>query len=336
MVSYVYSLDCRFKFILEYFGEDVSEYKCGRCDKCSSKQGLTNESAQYIKEIIVKTLKESDNELNETSLIQVLRGKSKLNAAMNFSSFGSFSNYSVSDLKMVLRQMEDEKIINKSGGKNKILTLKYNINSQLIIDDDFENNLSNLQYEQDLILFNLLREVRTQTAKKFLQSTYLICQDDILRKVAEKKPKTKSELLSVEGFNNRMFSKMGEEILEAVNEFLSDSTEKLESEQNKNIPQNILETFHLLEKGYSLKDIASLRKLAEPVISMQIETIIEFQPDINISHLFQNGILEMIKSEVEQGYTNIKELKERLPKEISYSLIRIAAAKFRHKFIRQD
>ena len=314
MVSYVYSLDCRFKFILDYFGEDVAEYKCGRCDKCSSKQGLTNETVDYVKEIISKTLNESGQELTETSLIQILRGKSKLNNAMNLSSFGSFSNYTINDLKMVLRQMVDEKLINKGSGKNKILAAGYNANTKLVIDDEFENKLSNHIYEENLILFNSLREVRTKTAKKFLQSTYLICPDDILRKVADKKPKTKSELLSVEGFNNRMFSKMGEEILEVVNEYIKgNETNKKKPEGQKNIPQNILETYHLLKKGYSLKDIASLRKLAEPVISMQIETIIEFQPEINISHLFENGILELIKTEVDKGYSNIKEIKERLP-----------------------
>ena len=199
-----------------------------------------------------------------------------------------------------------------------------------------ENNKSNHVYEENLILFNSLREVRTKAAKKFMQSTYLICPDDILRKVADKKPKNKGELLSVEGFNNRMFSKIGEEILEIVNESLiKNESENPKENEQKSIPQNILETYHLLQKGYSLKDIASLRKLAEPVISMQIETIIEFEPDIDISHLFENSVLDLIKDEIEKGYSNLKEIKERLPKDISYSLIRIAAAKYRNKFIRQ-
>ncbi len=336
MVSYVYSLECRFKFILDYFGEDVAEYKCGRCDKCNSKQGLTNETVAYVKEIIMKTLNESSSELTETFLIQILRGKSKLNASGSFSSYGSFSNYSGNDLKLILHQMIDEKLITKSSGKYKILSPAYNSN-KLIYDDFNQLNQVNKDYEENLILFNSLREVRTKAAKKFLQSTYLICPDDILRKVADKKPKNKSELLSVEGFNNRMFSKIGEEILEAVKEFLNETeTEKSSSEQKDSIPRNILETYHLLEKGYSLKDIASLRKLAEPVISMQIETIIEFEPDINISHLFEKSILDLIKAEVEKGYSNIKEIKERLPNDISYSLIRIAVAKFRNKFIRQN
>ncbi len=75
--------------------------------------------------------------------------------------------------------------------------------------------------------------------------------------------------------------------------------------------------------------------MAEPVISMQIETIIEFEPDTDISHLFVDNVLKLIKDEIDKGYSNLKEIKERLPKDISYSLIRIAAAKYRTRFIRQ-
>ncbi len=335
MISYVYSLDCRFKFILEYFGEDVAEYKCGRCDKCVSKQGLTNETVEYVKETILKTLKESKIKLTETALIQILRGKSKLSSVASISSYGSFSNYSSHDLKLVLNQMVNEKLIHKSGGKNKILSLDYK-SLNLIPMDLNDEKKSNQDYEENLILFNSLREVRTKAAKKFMQSTYLICPDEILRRIADKKPKHRSELLSVEGFNNRMFSKLGEEILEVVKEFSNETAaDKPHEEGQKNIPQNILETYHLMQKGYSLKDIASLRKLAEPVISMQIETIIEFEPEIDISHLFKVEVLDLIKDEIKKGYSNLKEIKERLPKDISYSLIRIAAAKYRNKLIRQ-
>ncbi len=178
IVSYVYSLDCRFKFILEYFGEDVANYKCGRCDKCVSKQGLTNETVEYVKETILKTLKESKIKLTETALVQILRGKSKLSSASSFSAFGSLSNYTSHDLKLVLHQMVKEKLIHQSGTKNKILTLDYK-SLKLVPMDLNENKISNLNYEEDLVLFNSLREVRTKAAKKFMQSTYLICPDEM-------------------------------------------------------------------------------------------------------------------------------------------------------------
>jgi hypothetical protein len=67
---------------------------------------------------------------------------------------------------------------------------------------------------------------------------------------------------------------------------------------------------------------------------MQIESIIEFEPEIKIAHLFEKGQLEMIIVEIRKGYKDLKDLKKRLPEEITYPLIRIAVAKekFRNFF----
>ncbi len=63
---------------------------------------------------------------------------------------------------------------------------------------------------------------------------------------------------------------------------------------------------------------------------MQIETILEFKPETEISFLFEDEIFEMIKKQVEIGYDNLKDLKEKLPNSVPYSLIRIAAAKLKY------
>ncbi len=335
MVNYVYSLDCRFKFILHYFGEDVSGYQCGRCDRCTAKQGLSADTVNYVKEIILKTLGENNFKFTENSLIQLLRGKSKKTELAGVSSFGAFSNYASNDLKLIIHQMISEKSLIKRIGKTGALSLSTEAAAKFKIPNQTESDILFLDYEENLILFNTLREVRTKAAKRFMQSSYLICADEILRIIAAKKPKTKNELLSIEGFNNRMFNKIGEEILEAINEmqneeiFSNETKNSSTKDLQKEIPQNIIETFHLLKKGYGLKDIASLRKLSEPIISMQIETIIEFKPEVDVSHLFNDGIYDLIMGEIKKGFSNLKEIKATLPNEISFSQIRIAAAKYR-------
>ena len=63
---------------------------------------------------------------------------------------------------------------------------------------------------------------------------------------------------------------------------------------------------------------------------MQIETIIEYKPETDIAFLFEDEIFDMIKKQVKNGYHNLKDLKEKLPTSIPYSLIRIAAAKLKY------
>ncbi len=73
--------------------------------------------------------------------------------------------------------------------------------------------IENKNYENNLELYNKLREERNLAAKKFSQQAEIICSDNILRNIAKIKPTSPSELLSIEGFNQRMFNKIGSEFI---------------------------------------------------------------------------------------------------------------------------
>jgi len=186
---------------------------------------------------------------------------------------------------------------------------------------DFENNIE---------LYHALRELRETASKKFLQSANIICPDDVLAKISKQRPKTRSELFSIVGFNERMFNKVGNDFLEAIN---SSNASKFSTKKTaaKPIPQNILETYNLLQKKYSLQEIAKLRKLNEAVISMQIETIIEYLPEIDILSIIPEEKMNLIVKYFNDGIKGLKELKEALPKDFTYPLIRIALAKISHQ-----
>jgi uncharacterized protein YpbB len=158
----------------------------------------------------------------------------------------------------------------------------------------------------------------------------MICPDEVLRVIAEKKPANEDSLLSIKGFNNRMFNKLGEEFLAIIKEFTDNPDDFiLQPSMQRKMPESINETFQLLLKGYDLKSIASLRKLAEPVISMQIETILDYKPDVNIDHLFKGKLYEEISEIIETGIVELKELKKIIGEKADYPLLRIALAKYK-------
>ena len=78
-----------------------------------------------------------------------------------------------------------------------------------------------------------------------------------------------------------------------------------------------------------MEDIASLSKLPEAVISMQIETIIEYIPKTDITTLIKKHEIELIRKEILTGNSEIKKIKENLPSFISYGKIRVVLAKNR-------
>ncbi len=326
MVEYVYTDKCRFAFILEYFGEDTNGYKCGRCDNCNNPNIISDSSRLYIKELVLRTVNESPISLTTSKTISILTGNTKLENLKVLDTFRSCANYSKTDIQSVMDELISIGLLERSKeNKNKIqLTVKgieyfdeHNLFIETIAEDD--------HYEKNLELFNLLREVRQNAAKKFMQTGYLICPDSILKEIAAKNPKNKWEMMSIKGFNSRMYNKIGSDFLEVIQQFHAVKSES--DKKIKTIPSNILETYKLLKKGYSLKDISSIRRLSEAVISMQIESIIEYTPDIDINNLFEQKLLKVTFDEIKKGYIDLKDLKQRLPAEVSYPLIRIAVAK---------
>jgi ATP-dependent DNA helicase RecQ len=319
MVEYVFTNDCRFKYILDYFGEDSEEYKCGKCDRCVMGETVPESVREYVSEIILRTLRLLGGKTTQKTLLKILRGKGAEEINTNISTFGSCRNYDSEELKVIIQELNTKKIIVKEGSNIRIRDEE----SLFIGDTEDISGRTNNGYEKDLELFNLLREVRTKASLKFLQSAYLICPDEVLREVAHKKPLNKDELLEIDGFNNRMFNKVGEEFLSIINSF---SENKVEEKQE--LPSSLKETFLLIKKGFNLTEIASMRKLSDSIISMQIETIIEYEPDIEIRKLFGDINYERITGEIKKGVTDLKDLKESLS-DVSYSLLRIAVAKYK-------
>jgi ATP-dependent DNA helicase RecQ len=129
-----------------------------------------------------------------------------------------------------------------------------------------------------------------------------------------------------------MFNKIGEDILEAILEFKLEHRELFEK-QKKNkaekLPEILEKTYELIQQQHSLENIASLSKLPEAVISMQIETLLEHLPQLDISTIIKKHEIELIEKEIKKGVDEIKELKENLPSFITYGKIRIVLAKNR-------
>jgi ATP-dependent DNA helicase RecQ len=331
MVDFVYSSDCRFSYILKYFGEDASTYKCGKCDNCLKQNGSMENSVSYIKEKIIDLLNEELIGLTEKQIIDILLGKSKNIEQIKNHNFNSLFQYKKEDISNALRILISENNIQqKSEGRNKLYFMLNNV----FQNDQAPAYLTSPKkgFEENIELYHTLRELREKASKKFLQSANIICSDDVLAKISQQKPKTRSELFSIPGFNERMFNKVGNDFLEATNSF--DTSAIPARKINLNIiPQNIMETYNLLQKNYSLQEIAKLRKLNEAVISMQIETILEYIPETDISSIITKEKLELISDNFRKGIKGLKELKEILPKDFSYPMIRIALAKISHQVV---
>jgi ribonuclease D len=156
----------------------------------------------------------------------------------------------------------------------------------------------------------------------------IICPDDVLRRIAQAKPKSYAELMQITGFNQGMFNKIGEEVIATVKEF-EQSTATTTLLKNNNLPESISFVHDLVMKKYSLHDISKLTKLPESVLAVQIETILEMIPSLEIDSLFEKNELKSIYQKINDGITELKELKSVVGNSIGYAKLRIALAKKR-------
>ncbi|MEW6507313.1 MAG: RecQ family ATP-dependent DNA helicase [Bacteroidota bacterium] len=317
MLNYIYTKECRFKFILEYFGQYNTYYKCSKCDVCTG----TNtkwEQSEFIEHHIVDLINEMNAPLTKGRIINILAGKSV--EYNNLTAFGSCSHFAKTEIENTFKKMEGEKrIFSKKGLYQLTKGYKEELTSTIKSNQEFEN---------ELIIFNMLRQIRKEASAKFNQPVQLICPDDVLLKIAREKPSTASDLLEIEGFNKRMFNKIGEQFLEVIKESGSDIS-LIEMIKKKKLPENILPILELIKKKYSLEDISKLTKLSDTLLSIQIESLIAAIPDLDVEYLFNKNDLEEIESTINKGITDLKRLREALKNKFSYSLLRIALAKRR-------
>ena len=315
MLDYVKTNDCLFKFILEYFGEDVSGYRCGKCENCKSTSYDTN-SNSFIENKIVELLNSANDKFTKRELAEYLKGKNQNKFKMIEENFGCCAGYTKSEIERSLDNLLFHGEILKSGDSITTGNKKNHLKETTA--------LPATNYEEKLELFNLLRIIRKEAAQRFSQPVNLICGDELLKEIADCKPSTVTDFLKLNGMNRRIFNKIGHEMLEAVkNHDAALQEKKIESA----IPDELSPTLTLIKKNYSLEDISMLRRVSETTISTQIEAIINYYPTLDIYSLFKKNEFESIKNEIDKGTKTARKLKEVLPKDISYGKIKIALAK---------
>jgi len=320
IVDYIYINDCRFKYILNYFGEEVSQYSCGKCDNCLKENPNEEIALSFVMQKIKELLLDHQDGVTEKDIIEILTGKSKDPGFHKSISFCSLPNHTKENIVEAIKHLLIEKEIleERISGKKRYFVSGEDpsiVNEKVFYTVEKEPN--------DLELFHLLRQAREKTSKKFLQSPNIICTDEVLSRISREKPLNKNEMMKIKGFNERMFNKIGNDFLEVISTYVENTKGRQEIE----IPKNIIETYKLLQKKYSLDEIAGLRKLTDSVISMQIETILKYLPETDISSIIPDEKLELVRVKYKEGKTGLKELRDSLSGAYSYQVLRIALAK---------
>ncbi|MDC6448385.1 DNA helicase RecQ [Alphaproteobacteria bacterium] len=222
---------CRRQALLSYFGEVINT--CGNCDICKNGIELIDgtEEAQKILSAIIRT----GERFGVTHIVDILIGNQTENIKKfshdKLKTFNIGSDLDKSTWQSIIRQLFSSGHINidienygalkilKSGNDilfnaNKFQRRKEVLSPKL---NTVRNNitLSDIN-EDDETLFNKLKELRFEYAKKLKLPAYVIFPDKTLIEMAKYKPKNDEELEKIFGVGKAKLKKFGKHFIGAI------------------------------------------------------------------------------------------------------------------------
>lgn len=122
MKNYIFSSECRRKYVLEYFGEAYTKENCALCDNCLTKKNVITHDFAKCSELLLKTMNLTGNVYGGTMIINILRGSGSKTIPKVYTKstlFGSGKQFSEAWWKILMRILINNEYVREkpiSGG----------------------------------------------------------------------------------------------------------------------------------------------------------------------------------------------------------------------------
>lgn len=335
MTDYCHTEQCLQSFILQYFGEEPKE-DCGRCGNCTDNResiDVTRES-QMVLSCMIRT----NQRFGKQMIAQVLTGsKNKKVIEFNFHTlptYGLLSNRSVKEVSEFIEFLISDELIAVEHGTYPTLKVTEKGKEVLLGKENVlrKELVETRQIVQDHPLFEVLREVRKEIAQGEGVPPFVIFSDQTLKDMCVKMPQNDSELLTVKGIGEHKLVKYGSHFLQAVQHFIEENPNYAEtiktevvSERKKSgkaSANSHLETYEMYKKGIDLNEIAKERNLSRQTIENHLIRCYEDGMEVDWQSFVPAEYESLIETAVQNAEGGLKSIKEQLPNEVSYFMIR--------------
>ncbi|HDR7355846.1 DNA helicase RecQ [Bacillus wiedmannii] len=335
MTDYCHTEQCLQSFILQYFGEEPKE-DCGRCGNCTDDResiDVTRES-QMVLSCMIRT----NQRFGKQMIAQVLTGsKNKKVIEFNFHTlptYGLLSNRSVKEVSEFIEFLISDELIAVEHGTYPTLKVTEKGKEVLLGKENVlrKERVETRQIVQDHPLFEVLREVRKEIAQGEGVPPFVIFSDQTLKDMCAKMPQSDSELLSVKGIGEHKLVKYGSHFLQAVQHFIKDNPNYAETVKTEVVTErkksgkasanSHLETYEMYKQGIDLDEIAKERGLSRQTIENHLIRSFEDGMGIDWNSFVPAEYESLIETAVQNAEGGLKSIKEQLPNEVSYFMIR--------------
>ncbi|MGG0261367.1 DNA helicase RecQ [Bacillus mycoides] len=335
MTDYCHTEQCLQSFILQYFGEEPKE-DCGRCGNCTDDResiDVTRES-QMVLSCMIRT----NQRFGKQMIAQVLTGsKNKKVIEFNFHTlptYGLLSNRSVKEVSEFIEFLISDELIAVEHGTYPTLKVTEKGKEVLLGKENVlrKERVETRQIVQDHPLFEVLREVRKEIAQGEGVPPFVIFSDQTLKDMCAKMPQSDSELLTVKGIGEHKLVKYGSHFLQAVQHFIEDNPNYAETiktevvseskKSGKASANSHLETYEMYKQGIDLDEIAKERSLSRQTIENHLIRCFEDGMEVDWNSFVPAEYEALIETVVQNAEGGLKSIKDQLPNEVSYFMIR--------------
>lgn len=336
MVDYCHTETCLQAYILAYFGERECT-PCGRCGNCTDARSSVDvtKEAQMTLSCIVRM----GQRFGKTAVAKVLTGsRDKKIIEMNFNklpTYGILKEKSSKEVSEFIEFLISQDLIGVEHGTYPTLFVTP-LGKKVLLGEQQVSRKETIvvkEVSKSDPLFEELRALRKAIADQEGVPPFVIFSDATLKDMCVKVPHTDEDFLQVNGVGAMKLEKYGEAFIESITAFCETHPERLAEKQpvhpptqkRKKLEKNShLITYELFKEGLAVAEIAKEREMSTTTIENHLVQCMRDGLDIQIADIIPEELLPLIEQAVEEvGREKLKPIKEQLPDEVSYFMIKI-------------
>ncbi|UII57730.1 DNA helicase RecQ [Cytobacillus spongiae] len=338
MVDYCHTENCLQQYITSYFGETNTE-ACERCSNCTD-QRTSFDITKETQMILSCVIRMGQKKYGKTLTAQVLTGsqnqKIKQFGFEKLTTYGILKDMSAKQVSDLMEYLISQEIVGVEHGQYPTLYVPPKGKDILLGKATVSRKEAVVETKKiavDHPLFDALRSLRREIAEREGVPPFVIFSDSSLKDMCAKLPRTGEEFLQVNGVGELKLKKYGEEFLQAITGFLEEnpvpeSEGSMEvkpvrkaAKKEKDSHKLTLELFH---QGLGIKDISQKRELSITTVENHLLQCAEQGLDIDLAPLVPAEAISLIQAAIEvAGNEKLKPIKENVPDEISYFMIKV-------------
>ncbi len=342
MRQYAEALICRRKILLAYFGEDRNK-NCGNCDVCKDPPQYFD--GTVLAQKALSAIYRVQERVGMNLLVDILRGSRRQEILSRgydkVKTYGAGGDISAYDWQQLIQQMISLGLIEIAYEYNNVLRLTEASQEvlfkgrkvQLVKMRDLKERIKKQKEKAKPVtkrqrvrddLFEVLRQLRSQIARKEGIPPYIVFSDKTLEEMAAERPTNRQEMLQVSGVGETKMNRFGAKFITAIMQFLI--SQKNTGTQLKGSTQLI--TYQMYKRGLPVSQIAQEREMAETTVIGHLVKMYLDGHDVQPSRFVTRGEMQKVYAAVAQlpPAHGLKDIFEALGQKVSYGKIRFALA----------